>query len=68
MIFVAFTMFRVLPENTSAGHPMAFAVCLIGLNLALVLPIAVASYRWIELPGMALAKSILNRNVAPAAT
>jgi peptidoglycan/LPS O-acetylase OafA/YrhL len=68
LIFVAFTMFTILPANSWTYHPMAFAVCLIGLNIALALPIAVASYRWIELPGMALAKLILNRRAAPSTT
>jgi peptidoglycan/LPS O-acetylase OafA/YrhL len=68
LIFIAFTMFTVLPANSWTDHPMAFAVCLIGLNIVLALLIAAASYRWIELPGMALAKLILNRRAAPVTT
>jgi peptidoglycan/LPS O-acetylase OafA/YrhL len=62
LILVAYTMFTFLPSNTWNDHPTAFSLCLIGLNIALALPVAIASYRWIELPGMAFAKLIINRH------
>lgn len=68
LILIANTMFALLPANAAAGHPNLFSFSLIALNLALVVPIAAASYRWIELPGMALGKSLLNRPITAAAT
>ena len=67
LIFVAFAMFTLLPSEAWTDHPTAFSLCLIALNIALAVPVAVASYRWIELPGMALAKSLFHRQAAAAA-
>jgi len=64
LTLVAYAMFSVLPPGSWGDHPAVFVVGLIGLTIALAFPIAVASFRWIELPGMALAKSLLNRDAA----
>jgi peptidoglycan/LPS O-acetylase OafA/YrhL len=68
LIFIAYAMFKLLPSAAWTDHPTVFSLCLIGLNIAFVLPIAVASYRWVELPGMALAKSLFGRRAAAATT
>jgi peptidoglycan/LPS O-acetylase OafA/YrhL len=68
LIFVAFAMFTLLPPSTWSDYPTAFSLSLIALTVAIVLPIAALSYRWIELPGMAFAKFILARQAAPIAT
>jgi peptidoglycan/LPS O-acetylase OafA/YrhL len=64
LVAVASALFGLLPLDWWTTNPFTFAICLISLNLGLVLPLAWASYRFIEIPGMTLGRAMLRSDGA----
>jgi len=59
LITIAYNLFRL--PNWWDANPILFSVSLTALNAAIALPLAWASYRWIEVPGIAVGRNILSR-------
>jgi peptidoglycan/LPS O-acetylase OafA/YrhL len=62
----AFALFRLSPAPWWTAWPAAFTVCTVALALAINIPLACASYRWIELPGIAFGRRLSQRRYGDA--
>jgi peptidoglycan/LPS O-acetylase OafA/YrhL len=66
LVSVAFALFGLSSTRWWDTKPTLFIVSALGGALAIALPLAYASYRWIEVPGIGLAR-ILSRSLGTVA-
>jgi peptidoglycan/LPS O-acetylase OafA/YrhL len=65
----AFALFRLSPAPWWTQWPITFITCALALALAINIPLAYASYLWIELPFIALGRTLTRRSAnAPASS